>query len=709
MKNIITLLCLELLLSFFVNNKSNSQWQSIGPEGGQVKQLWSNNQDIYVMGYGSGMFKSTNDGQSWYRLNNVKSSTGVFYGIGSNLVCSFYNSNIPSGLYYSSNAGLNWSIGSGLPNNIAPQSLSANGNTFYLYWNSPAGFYISDNFGVSWTLVNSEFLSIMNMVFTGSTIYASTAGTTKVIMSTNNGSNWINISGNLPPYYNESNYAITVLNGNLYKGYGGFNVTGGIYKTTNNGQNWFAINNGLSNSNIYCLFNDGTNLFAGTQTGVFKSTNGGDLWSAINSGTESSICKTIIKKGSNLFAGYLGKGGLYKSSDSGNNWTLNVTGFNGQNIYYIANMGNKIFATMGGNGVWKTLNNGINWTKVSNGLPNYDDFYADGLTSDGANLFLNFRDTNFTNRIYKSSDEGNNWINSNSGITSSSINCIEANNNTVFAGTNAGLFVSTNSGNNWTLLGLDTSAIRAIAFQGTNNIFLTTSYKIFQSTNSGVNWIDITGNLQVLGLREIEIVNQTIIVTQKESIHRRNISGGNWSLCINGLPANTEIEAISIINGNYIMIGIEEVEAIYLSDNLGDNWINVSDGSPRESAFCPAILVGTNVFVGTDASLYKRPLSEIIGIQNISTEIPGSYSLSQNFPNPFNPVTNINFDIIAKGNVKLFIYDILGRKISTLVNEVLQPGSYKIDWDAANFPSGVYFYKLEAGSFSETKKMILIK
>ncbi|HMQ78904.1 MAG TPA: exo-alpha-sialidase [Ignavibacteria bacterium] len=111
-----------------------------------------------------------------------------------------------------------------------------------------------------------------------------------------------------------------------------------------------------------------------------------------------------------------------------------------------------------------------------------------------------------------------------------------------------------------------------------------------------------------------------------------------------------------------------------------------------------------------DAEIYyKRNPTGNIGIQNISTEIPSSYSLSQNYPNPFNPLTSFEFRVAESGFVNLTIYDAIGRVVEILQNGELQPGIYKADWDASNYPSGVYFYKLSAGSFTETKKMILIK
>ena len=107
----------------------------------------------------------------------------------------------------------------------------------------------------------------------------------------------------------------------------------------------------------------------------------------------------------------------------------------------------------------------------------------------------------------------------------------------------------------------------------------------------------------------------------------------------------------------------------------------------------------------------------VIGVNNISSEIPNSYMLYQNYPNPFNPVTKIKFELPKSTHVKLIIYDVLGREVATLINERLAPGTYEVNWDGTNYPSGVYFYKLivldpSTGSglrYSETKKMVLLK
>jgi endoglucanase Acf2 len=98
-----------------------------------------------------------------------------------------------------------------------------------------------------------------------------------------------------------------------------------------------------------------------------------------------------------------------------------------------------------------------------------------------------------------------------------------------------------------------------------------------------------------------------------------------------------------------------------------------------------------------------------IGIQQIGSEIPQSFKLYQNYPNPFNPGATIKFDITKTTDVKINVYDILGREVAVLVNNVLTPGTYKAEWNASQFASGTYFYRITAGDFSETKKMMLVK
>jgi hypothetical protein len=99
----------------------------------------------------------------------------------------------------------------------------------------------------------------------------------------------------------------------------------------------------------------------------------------------------------------------------------------------------------------------------------------------------------------------------------------------------------------------------------------------------------------------------------------------------------------------------------------------------------------------------------LTGTENGNTTVPGTYSLEQNFPNPFNPTTNIKFSVAKLSIVKIVVFDVLGREVQTLINEKMNAGSYEVSFDGSSLYSGVYFYKISSGDFSQVKKMVLIK
>jgi hypothetical protein len=99
-----------------------------------------------------------------------------------------------------------------------------------------------------------------------------------------------------------------------------------------------------------------------------------------------------------------------------------------------------------------------------------------------------------------------------------------------------------------------------------------------------------------------------------------------------------------------------------------------------------------------------------VGVEDEETlEIPSAFSLSQNYPNPFNPTTKIKYSVPQSSNVVIKVFDILGNEIESLVDEEKSLGTYELTWYAEQLPSGIYFYRIQAGSFVETKKMLLMK
>ncbi|NOS83896.1 MAG: T9SS type A sorting domain-containing protein [Ignavibacteria bacterium] len=122
-----------------------------------------------------------------------------------------------------------------------------------------------------------------------------------------------------------------------------------------------------------------------------------------------------------------------------------------------------------------------------------------------------------------------------------------------------------------------------------------------------------------------------------------------------------------------------------------------------------SVLVSSILLTTSFSTAFRFTTGSFTGIQQISTEIPPVYRLYDNYPNPFNPTTKIRFENASNSVVNLTVYDILGKKVEELVNENLNAGVYETGWNAAAYSSGIYFYRLSAQNYTETKKMILTK
>ena len=170
------------------------------------------------------------------------------------------------------------------------------------------------------------------------------------------------------------------------------------------------------------------------------------------------------------------------------------------------------------------------------------------------------------------------------------------------------------------------------------------------------------------------------------------------------------IDDNGIFGGNYATIkyneqGVQQwIEMYNGSGNSYDNSLSIATDISGN-----VYVTGASTGIGSDFDYATIKYSQATSIRQLSTEIPSGYSLNQNYPNPFNPVTNLEFGIPNLGFVSLKIYDLLGKEIKTLVNEKLSPGKYKVEIDGSGLPSGVYFYKLNAGDFTDTKSMMLVK
>ena len=160
---------------------------------------------------------------------------------------------------------------------------------------------------------------------------------------------------------------------------------------------------------------------------------------------------------------------------------------------------------------------------------------------------------------------------------------------------------------------------------------------------------------------------------------------------------------------------------IFKSTDNGEHWNPMVLNLIQDQVVCMSLVKKNNKVWGyatTANRLIFQLAGESVGINKIESTIPLEYMLYQNYPNPFNPATKIKFEIpssengkwkMKNGLVTLVVYDALGKEVATLVNEKLQPGEYETSFDGSKLSSGIYFYKLSAGDYQETKRMVLIK
>jgi serine protease len=182
------------------------------------------------------------------------------------------------------------------------------------------------------------------------------------------------------------------------------------------------------------------------------------------------------------------------------------------------------------------------------------------------------------------------------------------------------------------------------------------------------------------------------------------VAGNPWGI-YDGFTDNEKFQSMSSGLGRQ-QAGIPNGRDV--AHVVGSGPYTIPVGQEIEVAF--ALIAGDNlVDLQLNSIAAKVKYNTILSITAFNPVVPERFSLSQNYPNPFNPVTNIKFDIPRSGNVTLKIFDLAGKEIAVLVNDNISAGSYVAEWDAANFASGVYFYKLEAEGYVDTKRMMLIK
>jgi hypothetical protein len=373
--------------------------------------------------------------------------------------------------------------------------------------------------------------------------------------------------------------------------------------------------------------------------------------------------------------------GLVRSFDQGENWNMTNTMFSSPpSVFAQANDGSLYAATP--KGIQKSTDSSLNWES-----PLFTSTLVTSVAvSNSGVLFAGLSDSM---KIFKSTDAGKTWERKtiDPTLTYGRVTSLLTEPPAfVYAGTAFGVFASSDNGSTWsTVRYKPTSQVVSMTVGPNGKLWALSSYgPLYWSTDHGTTWTQ-TGT--------------------------------------SGLT-NSYTTALVIDRSNNIFVGTQSYgwsssygSGVFRSTDEGATWMNFSFGIGRNA--WPTIRSlgmspGGYLLVGTaDQGMYRS--STVTAVKDTPGQIvPRTFSLEQNYPNPFNPSTQIRFSLPVDVNVKMSIYNLLGQRVATVLESALNAGIHEVGWDGQTdsgdrATTGVYFYRMEAGSFVQTKKMLLIR
>jgi len=614
---------------------------------------------------GANLFKTTNGGTNWFELFGL----GNQYGFRK---IYFWDQNtgflILDGIYKSTNGGVSF--------------IKIMDNIFDVeFINQNIGFatgigkiYKTTNAGENWaespaSLLNNDYIASVS-VFSGTTAWAASRTFGWIFKTTNAGGNWLCITnGTQKDIYSISfpsqltGYAVS------YADYAP------ILKTTNGGSFWVNIFNGFIKPRSVFFKSSLTGWITGDEGKIYKTTNGGNNWTYQYTGTTSPIIFSYFISES---IGWAIRGGspygIYKTIDGGQTWNIQFSTTEAINSIHFITETSGWFA---GSYIYKTSNGGNNWNKINVNGPFYTIHFADSSTgwSAGDN-----------NKIVKSTDGGNNWITQIPGLNSNFTSSYFYSPNSGYITGTGGVIVKTvNGGENWISLNSGTTnTLRAMSF-----ISPTTGWT---AGNGGIILKTTTGGSNLVPSAPV------LISPPNNSTNQPPTALLDW-------------DSLATANSYRIQLSVDSLFSSISFDTSGvtRSYLQMRPGilSANGKYFWRVNAVN---LVGTSPwSVIWNFRVNPTGVCRNSSEIPKEFKLYTNYPNPFNPATKIRFDIPKNTNVKISVYDVTGRKINQAINEYLKAGIYELLWSADNLASGVYFYRIETESFTDTKRMILVR
>lgn len=499
---------------------------------------------------------------------------------------------------------------------------------------------------------------------------------------------------------------------------------GVIFTTEDDGNSWAQL---LSGSNavhlysgdfIYSIFmiNENVGWAAGKRNKVsqslkdfiFKTTNGGKIWKTQflqgSSGVEPGV-KCIYFINDNL-GWAVGEREFFRTTDSGENWITDY-GIGGSSVFFIDQNTGWVTSDKDYTGIYKSTDGGITWEQKS-------------AISSSSIFFINNNigwAVGADGNILKSTDGGESWS-IKTANTTNDLNSVKFYNSNlgVCVGEAGAILLTTDGGENWILQNAGTNAtLKAIEFINSNTIWIVGSQgTILKTTDSGNSWTlynELTENdLTSLCFADEHTgwfggMNGTIFKYQEDVVPVELVSF-TANVINNAVELNWET-ATEINNYGF---NIERKTVDQQWNNIGFVEGQGNSTSKNSYSFIDKNLTGTNKFQ------YRLKQLDTDGSFKYSNEVeveitPNAFILYQNYPNPFNPSTVIEFSFPEAVDVSLTIYDALGQKITELVNNHLEAGYHRYQWNApqSGITTGVYFYELKTEKFVTVKKMLLMK
>lgn len=376
---------------------------------------------------------------------------------------------------------------------------------------------------------------------------------------------------------------------------------------------------------------------------------------------------------------------------------------------------NVLFVTTKTAGVFSTADE-VTWVARNTGLT---DLQVNDIAQSNGRLAVGTKNSG----VFISTDNGNSWQLKSNGLTIPyqalpNTETIIYSGHNMIEGGGYGIFTSTDYGENWTRTLQSVYSIVAGLYRSTNYVYAGVGPLVYRSSDDGLTWNQVVNAHNVAILRFVTFPlaagQDRIFVGTSNGIFYSENNGTSW------VEKNIMYKYIYdlVKYGNTVFAACKpfmtnESGHVYVSTDFGNNWQNLTDNisSIPANQVKKILIDGEFIYVGTSlGNVYKRRLSGIVShIEESTNSEPIEFHLNDSYPNPFNSTTKISFSIPTTVFVTINVYDVFGKQVATLVNEQLNAGAYTYNLDTSELPNGVYLYTLQAGKFSDTKKMLLVR